>query len=332
MNTEREFDRIVAAWLSDGPGELTDRVLDAALDEVHVTRQRPRPVRSRRARPMTSTRAWILGIAATVAIVVAGGTLFLVNGGRQPDNGGVPSTSPSPAASASPVASPSAAASVAAASPSVSAGCERVLVADYNFGGLTAGSEACRYRSTVYQVPLTFGPPQGRWFLATEEPRYLQLNARNTERDSDNSTGIGITTVDRLIDQPCQPGPTVSAPATTPFVPSATGKGPDDLFAWLKAKGLTLSGTKPVTIGGRAGLDAIVPIPDGGIPGCPSFFYTTTDDRTPPGGQGFGGGQTHLIVLDADGTTVAIQVWAAPDRLATFTPIADDLIAGLRFP
>lgn len=40
MNTHHNFDRIAREWLSDGPRELSDRVLIAALDEVHLTRQR----------------------------------------------------------------------------------------------------------------------------------------------------------------------------------------------------------------------------------------------------------------------------------------------------
>jgi hypothetical protein len=44
MSTERpisttEFDRLASAWLVDGPIELADRVLDAALAEVHTTQQ-----------------------------------------------------------------------------------------------------------------------------------------------------------------------------------------------------------------------------------------------------------------------------------------------------
>ena len=40
MTTDRDFDRIAAAWLADGPAELSDRVLDAAIDEIHLTPQR----------------------------------------------------------------------------------------------------------------------------------------------------------------------------------------------------------------------------------------------------------------------------------------------------
>ena len=40
MTTERDFDRIATAWLADGPDELSERVIDAAVDQIHLTRQR----------------------------------------------------------------------------------------------------------------------------------------------------------------------------------------------------------------------------------------------------------------------------------------------------
>ena len=39
MTIESEFDRIAKAWLVDGPAELPERVLDAVVDEIHLTRQ-----------------------------------------------------------------------------------------------------------------------------------------------------------------------------------------------------------------------------------------------------------------------------------------------------
>ena len=35
-----DLDRTARLWLQDGPDQLADRVLEAALDEIHVTRQR----------------------------------------------------------------------------------------------------------------------------------------------------------------------------------------------------------------------------------------------------------------------------------------------------
>jgi hypothetical protein len=43
MTTDRDFDRIAKAFMADGPRELSVRVLDAVVDDIHVTRQRRAP-------------------------------------------------------------------------------------------------------------------------------------------------------------------------------------------------------------------------------------------------------------------------------------------------
>lgn len=69
MSTNRDFDRIAAGWLAEGPTELNDRVLDAALDEVHLTSQRRRAAAPWR----TSTMPMHLRLAAAIAIVAVVG-------------------------------------------------------------------------------------------------------------------------------------------------------------------------------------------------------------------------------------------------------------------
>jgi hypothetical protein len=71
MSTNRDFDRIAGAWLAEGPSELADRVLDAALDEVHLTNQRRRWATPWRASLMTLR----LGAAALIAIIAVAGIL-----------------------------------------------------------------------------------------------------------------------------------------------------------------------------------------------------------------------------------------------------------------
>ncbi len=64
MSKNTDFDRHAAAWLADGPTELSDRVLDTALAEVHLTRQRRRWTLWR-----TQTMSLRLGTASLVAVV-----------------------------------------------------------------------------------------------------------------------------------------------------------------------------------------------------------------------------------------------------------------------
>ena len=69
MNTINDFDRRAAAWLADGPTELNDRVLDAALREVHLTRQRRRWSAPWRTEPMSRAFRAVAMAAATVVVV-----------------------------------------------------------------------------------------------------------------------------------------------------------------------------------------------------------------------------------------------------------------------
>jgi hypothetical protein len=108
MNTNSDFDRHAAAWLADGPTELSDRVLDAALQEVHLTQQRRRlpvpwtnPYMSQPFRAAAAVA--IVAIASLAAITLSG-----FGGTPRPS----PAPSPSPSASASILPSPSATVSI----------------------------------------------------------------------------------------------------------------------------------------------------------------------------------------------------------------------------
>ncbi len=105
MTTDRDLDRIVRAWLADGPEELSDRVIDAAVDQVHLTRQRRTfgvPWRL----PTMTTPARI-ATAAVIGVLVFGGTLLFFGRPGQPAVGGAAAT---PSASVAPTTAPSAAA------------------------------------------------------------------------------------------------------------------------------------------------------------------------------------------------------------------------------
>lgn len=96
MSTNRDFERIAGAWLAEGPTELTNRVLDAALDEVHLTHQRRRSPVPWRASPMSIPMRVAAGIAV-IAVVGFAGFAFLNRGSAIGHSPG-----PTPSASASP--------------------------------------------------------------------------------------------------------------------------------------------------------------------------------------------------------------------------------------
>jgi hypothetical protein len=107
MSTNDEFERISRAWLADGPTELADRVLDAALREVHLTHQR-RWLAPWRTTQMTfmSSNMGRLAAVVVVAVVAVGGALYLL-GPRSGVGGPVATPTPPPptaAPSSSPVA------------------------------------------------------------------------------------------------------------------------------------------------------------------------------------------------------------------------------------
>jgi hypothetical protein len=106
MSTNRDFDRIASGWLAEGPTELNDRVLDAALDEVHLTHQRRRPAVPWRNLFMTMP----IRLAAAVAIVAILGFAGLTFLGKPGPGSSVPAatctSAPAPNVTPQPGATP----------------------------------------------------------------------------------------------------------------------------------------------------------------------------------------------------------------------------------
>lgn len=96
MTTNSDFDRHASAWLADGPTELADRVLEAALREVHLTPQRRRLSAPWRATLMPMR----LGAAALIVLVAVVGILAF----SLPRSNVGPPVGPSPSPTAQPTA------------------------------------------------------------------------------------------------------------------------------------------------------------------------------------------------------------------------------------
>jgi hypothetical protein len=109
MSTNDEFERISKAWLADGPSELADRVLDAALREVHLTHQRRRLALWRTTHmSFLSSNPARLAAVVVVATVAIGGALYLLGPNRGAVGGPVPTPSlPPPTTAPSPTVAPS---------------------------------------------------------------------------------------------------------------------------------------------------------------------------------------------------------------------------------
>ncbi len=103
MTSQRELDRLLGAFLSEGADEVADRVIDAALDEIDHARQR-RVVRLPWGSwTMNSTTKNLTSVAAVavVGVLAVGAVLLLVRPGT-PGAGG--STSPTLAPGGAPAA------------------------------------------------------------------------------------------------------------------------------------------------------------------------------------------------------------------------------------
>ena len=93
MNRHDEFDRVVHAYMAEGPSRLADRVFTAALEDVHTTRQRRSGVNRRVTRPRREH--WQLATAAIVALVIFIGVGAYLGIRSSSGVGGAPSPMPS---------------------------------------------------------------------------------------------------------------------------------------------------------------------------------------------------------------------------------------------
>jgi len=91
--TDGDFDATARLWLQEGPSQLADRVLAAALDEIHVTRQRHVWGPARRIPPMVNL-VRLAALAAVLVVAVAGFTYFSPGKGGFGGTGVAPLPSP----------------------------------------------------------------------------------------------------------------------------------------------------------------------------------------------------------------------------------------------
>lgn len=213
MTTPRDSDRLIRAFLAEGPHELPDRAYDTVRGDIDRTRQRVviGPWRESR---MNNVAKVAIALAAVVVVAIAGLNLLPTSPGV---GGPGPSPSPSPAPSSSPSPSPS-------PSPSSSAA--------FSFppeGPLEAGTHQAIDESG--RVPFSFTVPAGwsssGWWLTN---------------DADANLRLTFVPVGNTYSDPCQG--TLAVPPTGPSV--------DDLAAALVGlPGTTASTTKDVVLDGR---------------------------------------------------------------------------------
>ena len=219
MSMNADFDRIARTWLQDGPTAVSDRSLQAALDEVHLTRQR-RFGAARRAILLNGNayRFAAAGIAAAVIVVaIAAFTLGRPVG----DVGGPPTATPSSVPTSSPTPTP--------------------IPTPISLSSMTsgaAGTYAVPVSFAVDGITVTLGPG---WRFVEARDSFVDLTIPEADR---TPAWLIFNIVNEVYPDPCG----------APGVPTATPLGPsvDDLVAALtNLKGYDASPVTDVTIGGR---------------------------------------------------------------------------------
>jgi hypothetical protein len=283
--TENDFDRTAQLWLEDGPTVMSDRALQAALDEIHVTRQRRAWWLARRFFQMNPTFRVAIGAAALLAVAIV--AINLLPGrssvGNQP-SAAPPTVVPSVAAPAAPTPIP------LPVFPSV----------------LVAPAEGTYLAGDPFQIPMTVTMPAG-WQGNVGGPY-----AAYFDKATGQSPGIAFTISQTFYADPCkgvglldpQPGPTV-----------------DDLAAALAAlPGLDATTPTAVTVDGHPGKQLTLTAPDS-IASCSLTDGAMLLWQLPLGATFTleAAQQRSLWIVDVDGQRLVISA----DRFPTTT--ADDL-------
>ncbi len=279
---DRDVDRAIRSWLREDRHEDVSRIAGAVLDQLDTTPQRRATAWPAWRTPTMNKIVTIgLGAAAAVVALFVGVQLFGSTGGGV---GGQPT--PSPTVEPTPLASAPAPIDFAALEMG-----DRLVDGDYVFTQMDG-----------VQVIFTGSPAWERNF-----PNWLVWSV-----DDDKAT-MGVTTVDNVAIDPCQPELGFRDPAVGPTV--------DDLVTALGAvPGLTFSAPEAVTQDGYEGVKLDYVPPDAfdncldNMGDAPLMTVDGTGDSdsviTPPSGDD----AFSLFIFDIEGTRVVITAKFTPNR------------------
>lgn len=293
MTAFRDPDRMIRAFLDEGEEQLNDQVFDAVRAGIEQKRQRAfiGPWRT----PIMN-RFVTYGLGAAV-VVVAGVFLGfrLLGSPATGGTGGAPSASPTPDSS------------TAAAAPTDFAALPmgRLDDGDYAFTHLPGVR-------VVFTASFSWEKNIPNWVVWSV--------------DDDKAT-MGVSTVDNVAIDPCQPALGYQDPPVGPSV--------DDLVTALGAvPGLTLSAPAEVTQDGYSGVRLDYVGPDG-LGNCledMSLAALMSVGGAVPSDEAFiaapvGNDRVSLYIFDVDGTRVVIAAKYNGNRTAQL----DEMLASIRF-
>ena len=336
MNTQRDPDVTIAAWLDAGPTRLPPVTREVVVRSIHVTPQRRPPlIRLSRRTPEMNGNAYRLAAAAlAVVIVISAGVLLLGRSSSGSIGGPSASATPSPTETlqaSSPTTSPSnpttspssptASPSSAIAPPtSASSPPARALSADDVGRTLRWGT----YRVEDFAAPFTITLPavlQGRRLWLGWTANELTPNSFSIAKSADDSFNIYLAVIDKIYRDPCH----------TADGPSVIGSGVDDLVAAFSAMpGFEVADLKDATVGGAAGrvflFSNSINVAAANCSGTMLPFGTRAEDGRDVDVAIFGGETDRFWVVQAGPTRVLITV--TDNRVKAMQPLLDSLSFG----
>jgi hypothetical protein len=321
MTHERDVDRLLDQWFTDGPTVAPDRVLDAVAHRIDRQPQRPAWRFDWRHLGMNTTLKLATAVAVVAIVAFLGYNLLP---GRSTGIGG-PGSTPSPIASPSPTPRPT-------ATPifNVDAPCGNSLSTCR--GSLSAGT----YTARAFKPALTYTVPSG-WYNKFDAPRgYGLLPETPANMNSLTSGGFGITSLEVQRDLLVARADCVERPDP------AVGNTASAMVQALAARpGLDTTQPAPITVGGLSGFTIDITISPDWTKSCPYSqgrpdVPLVTDGEAVPG-TGLhwtaepvtDGSFIRFIVLDLPGGgTVLIAPTGTPAFITESTPIIESFEFG----
>jgi hypothetical protein len=314
MTHERDMERLLDQWFSDGPTLAPDRVIEAVTDRIDRQSQRPAWRLDWRHLGMNTTFKLATAVAVIAIVAIVGYNLLPAGS----TGTGGPAPSSGPAQSPSPTPRPAATSRFNANGPCGDSGstCR---------GSLTAGT----YTSRAMQPTLTYTVPSG-WFNKFDQARGYGLLPETPENmNSLNTGGYGITTIEAQIDLVVARADCVEEPEP------GVGTTASAMVQALAARpGLDTTEPAPVTIGGLAGYTIDIRMEPTWKTTCPFSEGQPTvplvlDGEAAPGtglhwtvGPVSDGSFTRYFILDIPGGgTVLISPGGPPSFITEATPI-----------
>jgi RNA polymerase sigma-70 factor, ECF subfamily len=292
MNQQRDIERLLDHWFSDGPTEAPDRVIDRIADRIERQSQRHAWRLQRRPYPMNAYAKIAVAVAAVLIVALVGYNL-LPGGGS---GIGGPVATPTPTASPSQSSTPS-----ASSSPNPSAS-GAFIPCDEPGNGCAGDLTAGQHTTTSFSPKLTYTVPAG-WRNTLDKDRTFSWHSP------------GYTFFFQIASQVAIPAQNARCSAERK---AGVGNAVADWTAFLtKHPGLAATTPKPVTIGDYKGMSVTFHVNTAWTATCPNsigpaVMIMTDSGSTPDRVVWIDDQYTTFDILDVAGETVIVHLESGP--------------------